>query len=330
MRTLYDTGSVHPLDRYEYYRTEATAEVAPVEIRGRSSLSLTAAMRVAQVGQYEIEATSWLSDTEGVALRTQRLIRASDPESYRICVLISGELGVEQNGNQGWLRPRDIALYDTSRPWDARHVPGRTPMRLAMVTFPRALVPVAETAVRPIVGTTVPRRMRGRGLVAAFLVGIAEAADPSADPHLADALGECVVGIIRQRLGLRPGISPGTRRMLHRAHVTAVIRRKLADPHLDADGIARAASISPRYLYRIFEDTGTTPMQIVKKLRLTECHRSLRDPKLSSTAINEIVSAHGYSRPDQFARDFKQLFGMSATQVRQSVRDRSAGNRDRS
>ncbi|WBC00303.1 MULTISPECIES: helix-turn-helix domain-containing protein [unclassified Solwaraspora] len=83
-------------------------------------------------------------------------------------------------------------------------------------------------------------------------------------------------------------------------------------------------------MYRILEDTGTTPMQLVKKLRLTECRRSLRDPELSSTAINEIVSAHGYSRPDQFARDFRHLFGMSATEARQSIRDRSAGHRNRS
>jgi len=88
-----------------------------VEIRGRSSLSLTAAIRIAQVGQYEVEATSWLSDTEGVALRTQRLIRASDPESYRVCVLVSGELRVEQNGNQGRY------AHGTSRSM-TRHAPG--------------------------------------------------------------------------------------------------------------------------------------------------------------------------------------------------------------
>ncbi|MBV9013418.1 MAG: hypothetical protein JO272_15505 [Pseudonocardiales bacterium] len=32
--------------------------------------------------------------------------------------------------------------------------------------------------------------------------------------------------------------------------------------------------------------------------------------------VSDIIAAHGYLRPDQFARDFKQLFGVSATQVR--------------
>jgi AraC-like DNA-binding protein len=34
------------------------------------------------------------------------------------------------------------------------------------------------------------------------------------------------------------------------------------------------------------------------------------------TPIKDVIAAHGYLRPDQFARDFKQLFGVSATQVR--------------
>ncbi|MDG4765905.1 helix-turn-helix domain-containing protein [Solwaraspora sp. WMMD406] len=329
MHILYDTGDVPALDRYEYYRTGATAEVAPVEIRGRSSVSLTAAMSVAQIGRFEIEATSWICDTEGVALRTKKMIRTSDPECYRICVPISGELWVEQNGSRGRLRPRDIGLYDTSREWDARHVPGRTPLRLAMVTVPRTLVPLRETAVRPIVGMTIPRRMPGRDLVAAFLTGIAQDADPATNPELGEALSECVTGILRQRIDERYGISPGTRRLLLRSHVRAVIRRHLADPFLDVDRIARAVGISPRYLFKVFEDAETTPMQLVKRLRLEECRRSLQNPALLSTTVNDIVFAHGYARPDQFARDFRQLFGMSATETRQSVRRRPAGDRER-
>jgi transcriptional regulator GlxA family with amidase domain len=33
--------------------------------------------------------------------------------------------------------------------------------------------------------------------------------------------------------------------------------------------------------------------------------------------IREIASARGYQRPDQFARDFRQRFGIPATQLRQ-------------
>jgi AraC-like DNA-binding protein len=160
----------------------------------------------------------------------------------------------------------------------------------------------------------------GRSLVAQFLVGLTDAAtttgEPPGDPGLAEILHECAVGLIRQRLGQPDGITPHTRRLLQQAHIRSIIRQHLANPQLDPDRIATAANISPRYLHTIFQDTDFTPMQLLKRLRLEECRRSLQDPAQARTPIKDIIAAHGYRRPDQFARDFKQQFGISANQVR--------------
>jgi hypothetical protein len=83
MRVLYDTRTVHPLDRYDYYRAGAGAELAPVTVDGRSPGRLLAAMSVARIGDFEIEAVTWAADSEVVARRTHRLIRSCDPECYR-------------------------------------------------------------------------------------------------------------------------------------------------------------------------------------------------------------------------------------------------------
>jgi transcriptional regulator GlxA family with amidase domain len=56
-------------------------------------------------------------------------------------------------------------------------------------------------------------------------------------------------------------------------------------------------------------------MRLVKAIRLEHCHRDLRDPALATKPIREIAAAHGYRRPDQFAHDFQQQFGIPATQV---------------
>jgi len=191
-------------------------------------------------------------------------------------------------------------------------------MRLVMLTFPRALVPVAPATVRPLLGTAMPRSLPGRSLVAQFLTGLTDTTigELAGDPGLADVLHECTVGLIRQRLGLPDGITPHTRRLLQRAHIRGIIGRHLANPALDPDRIAAAANISPRYLHTIFQDAKLTPMQLLKQLRLEACRRSLQDPALARTPIKDVIAAHGYHRPDQFARDFKQLFGVSANQVR--------------
>jgi AraC-like DNA-binding protein len=327
MDMLYDTRTIHPLDRYDYYRAGAGAELAPVAVHGRAPARLLAVMSVAQIGDFEIEALSWSADSEIVTRRTERLIQACDPECYRILLSVSGEIRLEQAGNQADVRARDIVLYDMSRPSQATHSTGPGLMRVVMLTFPRALVPIASAHLRPLIGTLIPRSMPGRSLIAQFLIGLIDTAELSADPDLADpdlapVLYECAIGLLRQRLGQPDGITPHTRRLLHLAHIRDILRRHLANPMLDPNGIAEAAHISPRYLHQLFQGAELTPMQLLKRLRLQECHRHLQDSARARTPIKDVIAAHGYARPDQFARDFKQHFGISATQLRRLASQR--------
>jgi AraC-like DNA-binding protein len=320
MDVLYDTRTVHPLDRYDYFRAGAGIELAPLAVQGRASSRLLAVMSVAQIGDFEIEVLAWSADSEIATRRTERLIRACDPECYRIFLSVSGEIRLEQAGNQVDVRTRDIALHDLSRLSQATPSPGS--MRLVMLTFPRALVPIASAKVRPLIGTLIPRSMPGRSLIAQFLIGLTDTAELAADPDLAQVLYECTVGLIRQRLGQPNGITPHTRQLLHRARIRDIIRRHLGNPLLDPNRIADAANISPRYLHQLFQGAELTPMQLLKRLRLQECHHHLQDPALATVPIKDVIAAHGYLRPDQFARDFKQLFGISATQIRRLASQR--------
>ncbi|WP_203913191.1 AraC family transcriptional regulator [Rhizocola hellebori] len=320
MRVLYDTRTVHPLDRYDYARAGAAAELAPVVIRGRAPGDLLAVMSVAQVGDFAVETVTWGADSEIVAYRTERLIRACDPECYRIFLSINGGVRMEQAGNRISFRASDIALYDLSRPWQATHTTGPIPMQLVMLTFPRTSVPIARATVAPLIGSVMPRNLPGRSLIAQFLAGLSDPRTAAEQAALTEVLRECIAGLIRQRLGQPSGFTPHTRRLLHLAHVRGIVRRHLGNPALGPAQIAQAANISPRYLHKLFQGTQLTPMELLKQLRLEECRRSLEDPALAAMPVKDIISAHGYLRPDQFARDFKQLFGISATQVRRQAR----------
>jgi AraC-like DNA-binding protein len=325
MYVLYDTRTVHPFDRYDYYRAGAASELAPVAVHGRSPGHLLAAMSVAQIGDFEIEVMTWAADSEVVARRTDRLIRSGDPECYRICLCIDGGIRAEQADNRVLFRPRDIALYDLSRPYQSMHPTGSASMRVVLLTFPRALVPIPRATVQPLLGTLIPRRLPGCSLIAQFLIGLTDTTtDLVGVPGLVDILRECTVGLIRQRLGQPDGITRRTHRLLHMACIHDIIRRHHGNPALDPDRIAQAANISPRYLHNLFQDAQLTPMQLLKQLRLEECHRSLQDPTLATTPIKDIITAHGYLRSDQFARDFKQYFGVSAKQVRRLANQRLA------
>jgi hypothetical protein len=257
MDVLYDTRTIHPLDRYDYFRAGAGIELAPLAVQGRASSRLLAVMSVAQIGDFEIEVLAWSADSEIATRRTERLIRACDPECYRIFLSVSGAIRLEQAGNQVNVRARDIALHDLSRLSQATPSPGS--MRLVMLTFPRALVPIASASIRPLIGTLIPRSMPGRSLIAQFLIGLTGTAELTADPDLAQVLYECTVGLICQRLGQPNGITPYTRQLLHRARIRDILRRHLGNPLLDPNRIADAANISPRYLHQLFQCAELTP-----------------------------------------------------------------------
>lgn len=316
MQVLYDTSTVHPLDRYDFYRAASTTEIVPVTVHGSAPGQLLVQVSIARVSEFEISAVSWAADTTLVTRRSELLIRMGDPECYRICLCLSGAVLVEQDSHQVGLGAGDLDLFDLSRPFRCSHGTERGMMRTVMLTFPRTLVPLTGTAARRLANAVLPRNLPGRSLVAQFLAGLTGTAGPAGDPGLADILRECAVALVRQRLGQPAGLTPHTSRLLRLEHVRNIMRRHLSDPALDVDKIARYANISPRYLHKIFQDAELAPTQLLKRLRLEECHRRLQDPALVGKPLKEIISAYGYRRPDQFARDFKQLFGVPATQVR--------------
>lgn len=317
MQVLYDTRTVHALDRYDYYRARSANEFAPVSVHGRAPGRLFAAMSVARIGEAEVADVSWSADSELMTLRTDRWIRACDPECYRVFLNVRGVMRGEQADNRVEFRTLDMALYDLSQPLRAIHGTHREPLRAVMLSFPRTWVPVARTAVQPLLGTVMPKSLRERDPIAQFLIGLADIMHlTTADPGRADLVRECLVGLIRRRLGRSGGASPHACRLLQRENVHNIIRRDHGNSRLNLSRIAEAANMSLRSLHKLFRGAELTPMRQLKRIRLEECDRSLRDPALAASSMIDIIARHGYRRSDQFTRDYKQLYGISPSQIR--------------
>lgn len=320
MRVRYDTDRVPGPDRYEYYRDAAASEIAPSAISGKATVRLRAALSGVQAGEFLVEALRYASDSALELWRNDRMIRAGDPDCYRMCLYITGGECIEQAGNQAWFGPRDIGFFTLSSQCHNVRLVSPQEMRVVMVTFPRRLLPFGQAAMAPLIGTLLPRRLPGRSLFAQFLTDLTGSAGP--DPDVGgpvQALRHTTIALVRERLSPGSGFTPATRCLLYQQWVRAVIARKSAEPDLNPASIASAVGISERYLHRLFRDSDQTPMQLVKATRLDHCHRDLQDPALATRSVSEIARARGYQRPDQFARDFRQRFAIPATQLRQAA-----------
>ena len=85
---------------------------------------------------------------------------------------------------------------------------------------------------------------------------------------------------------------------------------------LSLDRLARKVGLSLRQLERLFRsDIGTTPAKYYLSLRLQRARQFLRRTPMS---ILEVGTAVGFNSPSHFAKSYKEKFGHSPTQERDS------------
>ena len=78
--------------------------------------------------------------------------------------------------------------------------------------------------------------------------------------------------------------------------------------------LAAGASYSPWHLTRMFRDVfGEAPCEYGMRVRLAHARRLIRTSRMS---VAEVADAVGYESRSAFSRSFRQVYGVSATQVR--------------
>lgn len=83
---------------------------------------------------------------------------------------------------------------------------------------------------------------------------------------------------------------------------------------INVNNLANMVNMSMSSFHRIFKEvTATSPIQYVKRVRLTKARGLLLDEGLR---VNEVATAVGYESSAQFSREFKRFFGLSPIECR--------------
>jgi len=112
--------------------------------------------------------------------------------------------------------------------------------------------------------------------------------------------------------------------------IKAHIISQLSQPTLSPESIAVAFGLSRAQLYRVVESLGGI-MNYVRQLRLRRCMKELQNATLSHSSISEIGFKWGFNDIRTFNRNFKQAFGITPKDARESgiqLRLSQAPNRD--
>ena len=98
----------------------------------------------------------------------------------------------------------------------------------------------------------------------------------------------------------------------------ACIVENSSNPSLSIGPIARDLEVTPRYLQKLFERDGSTFSAFLLGQRLASAHRMLTNPRFDSSQVSAIAYDAGFSDLSYFNRSFRQRYGATPRDVRQS------------
>lgn len=101
-------------------------------------------------------------------------------------------------------------------------------------------------------------------------------------------------------------------------HALRLISEDLRRP-LVLEEIARAVNLSQPRLRPLFKaETGVTPAQHLKSLRMQKAKELLEETFLN---VKQVMLQVGFKDASHFARDFRELYGLTPAEYRRSVRE---------
>ncbi|MFD5247802.1 helix-turn-helix domain-containing protein [Amycolatopsis sp. NPDC058340] len=302
--------------RFEDWEHRICRTFVPLQARCDGTAGFSGGVDSAALGSVVLAA---VSASHAVVERTRRLIRQDDPELYKFGLQVSGSSVIEQDDRQARLRPGDLAVYDTSRPY---RISFSDDFRMTVAMFPRKLVRLPEDH---MAGLTAVRLAGDSGLgalIAPLLKGLGGelgTATTVIATHLGDAVVDLVTAAFAQQL--RQPLDedgPASHRAL-RARVGKFVDDNLADPALSSKTVADAHFVSVRYLQKVFEAEGVSVSAMIRSRRLERCRRELADPRSREVPIAAIGRRWGFPDAAHFSRLFRGTFGVSPREYRKTV-----------
>jgi len=317
MPMLFRTDDVPPAERFERFREVALKGQIPITVDSGQPDDFRATWGSARLG--EVSVTSIACCAPFRFRRTPKLIRESDPEAYRLVLNIRGNNGVTQHRRHAGLEPGDLALYETSSPWEGWRGSGSTPIEWVMVTFPRRLLPIPPRTVSPLLG----RRMTGQdgisALIGTMLHGLIDNVHqyrPADRLRLSQILLDLLTALLHRQLENTDSESAESSRRTLLLRIRSFIQNNLDDPALSPRMIAAAHHISTRQLHRLFEGQDMTVAAWIRDRRLEHARQDLIDPAQRSRPIRLIAARWGFSDAALFSRSFAAAHGVSPRDYR--------------
>ncbi|MGX5717255.1 AraC-like ligand-binding domain-containing protein [Arthrobacter sp. MAHUQ-56] len=249
--------------------------------------------------------------------RTPALIAQAHERYFKLNLQLEGTGMLIQDNREALLRPGDLAIYDTSRPYTLAF---EDSTRIMVLMFPREALNLPTDYVAQLAAVRMAGSEGLSGIVGQFIRQLSANLDvlngPSGSRLAANAL-DLVSTMLHAEMDITPD------RMKPQALLAVAIREyieaNLSDPLLSPASIAAAHFISTRHLHNVFHESGSTVASWIRTQRLEGARRELRDPLHAGKSVGAVAARWGILDAAHFSRTFRDAFGISPSEWRRGA-----------
>lgn len=278
-------------------RSFVPLEIDPLHVEFRGAISSRV---VDEVAVFDIAATPHR------VRRTPALIAAGDEPYFKLSLQLEGDARLSQDGRTADIRPGDLAIYDTTRPYELEFDGDN---RALVIMFPQRVVDLPASSVAEVTAVVFSRESALGRVIIPFLTELGTSIERLHGPdgiRLVHSALDLLVTLLSSRLH----VETDPRRRLTQ-DIRAYVDARLGDPSLTPASIAQAHFISVRHLHATFSADGVTLAAWIRERRLDRIRRDLADPMHAGESLHQIAARWGLPDAAHFSRLFRSRFGES-------------------
>lgn len=245
---------------------------------------------------------------------------ATSGGSLKFGLQLGGRCVVEQDGRTAVLEPGDMVAYDTARPYRLEFP---QEARLLVLMLPGSGLGLGPGAAASVTAVRLPGDQGVSALAADFLSGLSDRMHVlvgRSAVRVGRSAADLVGAVLAERTEDQAGDDTAWGPEALRSAARGFMEDHLADPRLDPAMVAAHLYLSVRRLHEIFQGEPSSLSAWIRHRRLERCRLDLLEPALAHRPVSRIGAAWGFPDPAHFSRVFKQEFGISPAQFRETAR----------
>lgn len=247
--------------------------------------------------------------------RTKSEISQDNDEYYGALLIYDGSETVNCNGTTVNLGKSDFFIWDSSKPIEFLTGPN---LKKVTMLVPQSLFQQRYPQISDSIGRTIPMHGGMGAVTASHIVAMGQQTN-NIEHSNAVSLVDLTLDMIATCLEARAERPTSKARSGLLRDIKRFILDNLDETAMDPPYIAEHFNISLRYLYMVFQDSGTSVYNFILSERLERCRRELSHSNWSGETITDLALRWCFNDSSQFCKAFHRAYGVSPREYKKSL-----------